>query len=62
MPELKEIIVCVFSWSGITCEVLIRDQDLVMISFDEALVMLGFEEANQAWETQPRVLEIAGSS
>ena len=36
---------CVFSLSGITCEVSIRDQDLVMIGFDEGVVMLGFEGA-----------------
>ena len=47
---------------GITFEVLIRDQDLVMLGFDEDVVMLGFEEAPQASETQHGVLEIARSS
>ena len=35
-----------FWFEGITCEVLIRDQDLVMLGFDEDAVMLGFGEAS----------------
>ena len=61
-PEFKEVLVCVFSSSGIACEVLIIDQVLAMLGCDGDVVMLGLGEAPQSSGSQPGVFEIAGSS
>ena len=53
---------CVFSSSGIACEVLIIDQVLAMLGCDGDVVMLGLGEAPQSSGSQPGVFEIAGSS
>ena len=37
-----------FWFEGITCEVLIRDQDLGMLGFDEDVVMFGVVHASRS--------------